>query len=77
MEKGRGETMDGTKQSYQKNIRNLGEKQNYKYLGILEAKTIKQTEMKEKVRKKKNIKRMRKLLKTMLCSRNLIKGIDT
>ena len=31
-----------------KNIRTLGEKETYKYLGILEANTIKQVEMKEK-----------------------------
>ena len=30
-------------------IRNLGEKETYKYLGILEAVTIKQVEMKEKI----------------------------
>ena len=31
-----------------KKIRTLGEKENYKYLGVFEANTIKQMEMKEK-----------------------------
>ena len=35
----------------QESNRILGEKENYKYLGILDADTIKQTEMKEKARK--------------------------
>ena len=35
-----------------KSIRTLGENENNKYKGILEVDTIKQTEMKEKVRKK-------------------------
>ena len=33
-------------------IRTLGEKENYRHLRILEPDTIKQTEMKEQVRKK-------------------------
>ena len=33
----------------QERIRMLGEKENYKYLGILEANTMKQAEMKEKI----------------------------
>ena len=37
--------------NYQR-IRKLGEKENYKHLGILEADTIKQAEMKEKFLKK-------------------------
>ena len=35
----------------QEKIRTLGKKENYKYLGILEVDTIKQAEMKEKIRK--------------------------
>ena len=35
----------------QEKIRTLGEKETYKYLGILEADTIKQVEMKEKIKK--------------------------
>ena len=52
------------------------EKETYKYLGILEGDTIKQVEMKEKI-KKEYSGRNTKLLDTKLCSRNLIKAINT
>ena len=45
-------------------------------MGILEADTIKQEEMKEKI-KKEYFRRTRKLLETKLYSRNLIKRINT
>ena len=54
----------------------FGEKETYKYLGILEADTIKQVEMKDKIRKE-YLGRIRKLLKTKHSSRNIIKGINT
>ena len=54
----------------------FGKKENYKYLGILVADIIKQVEMKGEKKKKENLWRMRKLLKTKPCSRNLIKGIN-
>ena len=57
----------------QDKFKTLGEKETYKYLGILETDTIKQVEMKEKIKKE----RTRKLLETKLFSRNLIKGINT
>ena len=57
-------------------IRTLGEKETYKYLGILEADTIKQVQMEDKIRKE-YLRRTRKLLETKLSSRNLIKGINT
>ena len=60
----------------QDKIKMLGEKETYEYLGILEADTIKQMEMKEKI-KKEYLRRTRKLLETKLSSRNLIKGIST
>ena len=60
----------------QEKIWTLGEKETYKYLGILEADTIKQVEMKEKI-KKEYLRKIRKLLDTKLCNRNLIKGINT
>ena len=60
----------------QDKIRTFGEKEAYKYLGILEADTIKQVEMKEKI-KKEYLRRTRKLPETKLSSRNLIKGINT
>ena len=57
-------------------IRTLGENETYKYLGILEADTIKRVEMKDKIQKE-YLRRTRKLLETKLSSRNLIKGINT
>ena len=48
----------------------------YKYLGILEADTIKQVEMKDRIQKE-YFRRTRKLLKTKPSNRNLIKGINT
>ena len=45
-------------------------------MGILEADTIKQVEMKNKIQKE-YLRRTRKLLETKLNSRNLIKGINT
>ena len=56
-------------------IRTLGDKETYKYLGILEADTIKQVQRKDKIRKE-YLRRTRKLLETKFSSRNLIKGIN-
>ena len=56
----------------QDKIRTLGEKETYKYLGILEADTIKQVEMKEKITRE-YLRKIRKLRETKLSSRNLIK----
>ena len=67
---------NGMEQPNQEKIRTLGEKETYKYLGILEADTIKQLEMKEKF-KKEYLRRTRKLLETKLYNRSLIKGINT
>ena len=60
----------------QDKIKTLTENKTYKYLGILEAYTIKQVEMKDKIQKE-YLRRTRKLLETKLSSRNLIKGINT
>ena len=57
-------------------IKTIAENETYNYLGILEADTIKQAEMKEKIQKDYP-RRTRKLLETKLNSRNLIKGINT
>ena len=57
-------------------IKMLAENETYKYLGILEADTIKQVQMKEKI-PKEYLRRTRKLLETKLSTRNLIKGINT
>ena len=60
----------------QDKIRTLRVKDTYKYLGILEADTIKQVVVKEKI-KKEYLRWTKKLLETKLCSRNLIRGINT
>ena len=56
----------------QDKIGTLREKETYKHLGILEADTIKQVEMKDKI-KNEYLRRTRNLLKTKLSSINLIK----
>ena len=76
MKNGKWHLTDGMELPNQDKIRTLGEKETHKYLCILEANTIKQVEMKEKI-KKEYFRRIRKLLKTKLSSRNLIKGINT
>ena len=76
MKSGKRHLTDGMELPDQDKIRTIGEKEMYKYLGILEADTIKQVEMKEK-KKKEYQRKTRKLLETKLCSRNLIKGINT
>ena len=53
-------------------IRTLGEKETNKYLGILEANTIRHTEITKRI-KKDNLRRTKKLLETKLYCRNLIK----
>ena len=58
----KGKTMEGIELSNQESIRTLGEKENYKYLEILKTDTVKQAEMKEKIRKEYP-RRMRKLPK--------------
>ena len=68
---GKRHLSDGMELPNQDKIRTLGEKETYKYLGILEADTIKQMEMKKI--QKEYLRRTRKLLETRLCCRNLIK----
>ena len=67
---------DGMKIPNQEKIRTLREKETYKYLGIFGADTIKQVEMKEKI-KKEYLGRTRKLLETKLYNWNHIKGMNT
>ena len=76
MKSGKRNLTDGMELSNQEKIRTLGEKEAYKYLEIMEADTIKQVEVKEKI-KKEYLRRTRKLLEIKLYSRNLIKGINT
>ena len=75
MKSGKRHMTKGVELPNQVVIRTLGEKETYKYLGILEADTIKQVEMKEKI-KKEYLRRTRKLLESKLYCRNLVKGIN-
>ena len=68
--------MEGVELINQVVIRTLGEKETNKYLGILEADTIKHEEMKEKI-KKEGLRKARKLLEKKLNSRHLVKRINT
>ena len=68
------QTTDGIDLPNQDKIRMLGEKEPYRYLGILEADTIK---VEKKVKIQKEYLRSRNLLKTKLSSGNLIKEINT
>ena len=61
---------DGWEMTNKNKIRTLGEKENFKYLGIIEGDTIKKLEMKEKI-KKEYLRRTRKRLETKLSSRKL------
>ena len=76
MKSGKRHMTDGMEQPNHDRIRTLEEKETYKYLGILEADTIKQVQMKDTIRKE-YLRRTRKLLETKLSSRNLIKRINT
>ena len=76
MKSGKRHLTEGIEQPNQDKIRTLAENETYKYLGILEADTIKQVEIKNKILKE-YLRRTRKLLETKLSSRNLIKGINT
>ena len=64
---------DGIELPNKHKLRTLAENETYKYLGILEADTIKQVE----IIQKEYLRRIRKLLETKLNSRNLIKRINT
>ena len=76
MKSGKRHFTDGMELPNQDKIRTLGEKKTFKYLGISETDIIKQEEMKVKI-KKEYFRRIRKLLKTKLYSRNLITRINT
>ena len=76
MKSGKRQLINGMELPNKDKIKTLAENDTYKYLGILEAVTIKQAEMREKIQKE-YLRRTRKLLETKLNSRNLIKGIST
>ena len=76
MKSGKRHITEGMELPNQVAIRTLGEKETYKHFGIVEADTIKQVEMKDKI-KKEYLRRTRKLFETKLYSWNLIKEINT
>ena len=76
MKSGKRHLTDGMELPNHNKIRMLTENETYKYLGILEADTIKQGQMKDTIRKE-YLRRTRKLLEAKLFSRNRIKGINT
>ena len=76
MKSGKRHLTDGIELPKQDKIRTLAENETYKYIGNLEADTIKQVEMKNKIQRE-YLSKTRKLLETELSSRNLIKGINT
>ena len=76
MKSGKPHITDGIELPNHDKIRMLEENETYKYLGILEADTFKQVQMKDTIRKE-YLRRTRKLFETKLSSKNLIKGINT
>ena len=76
MKSGKRHLTDEMELPNQDKIRTLGENETYKYLVILEDHTIKQVEMKNKI-KKEYLKKIKKLIETTLSSRNLVKWINT
>ena len=73
---GKQQMTEGIKIPHQEKNRTLGEEETYEYLGIFEADTIKQVEIKEKI-KKEYLKWTRKLFDVKLYNRTLIHGINT
>ena len=65
MKSGKRHITDGMELPNQDKIRSLGENETCKYLGILEADTIEQVEMKDKIQKE-YCRRTRKLLDSQI-----------
>ena len=76
MKSGKRHLTDGMELPNQDKSRTLTAKQTYKYFRVLEADTIKQVQMKDKIQKE-YLRRTRKVLETKLSRRNFIKGINT
>ena len=76
MKSGKRHMTDGMELPNHDRIMTLEENETYKYLGVLEADTIKQVQMKDMIQKE-YLRRTRKLLETKLTSRNLLKRINT
>ena len=72
MKSGKRHLTDGIELPNHDKIRILAENETYKYLGILEADTIKQVEMKNKIQKE-YLRRTRKLLETNSTAETLSK----
>ena len=72
MKSGKRHMTDEMERPNHDKIRTLGDNETYKYLGNLEADTIKQVKMKDKIQNE-YLRTTRKLLETKLSSRNLIK----
>ena len=68
LKSGKRHLTNGIELPNQYKIRKLAENETYKYLGILEADTIKQVEMKNKIQKE-YLRRTRKILETKLLSK--------
>ena len=75
MKSGKRYMTEGMELPIHDKIRTLGENETYKKMGILEADTIKQVQMKDNIRNG-YLRRSIKLLETKLSSRNLIKGVN-
>ena len=72
MKSGKRQQTDGMELPNKYKIKTLAENETYKYM----ADTIEQVEMKDKIQKE-YLRRTRKLLRTKLSSRNLLKWINT
>ena len=75
MKSGKRQMTKGIKLLNQQKIKALGEKETYKYLGILEAETKRQVEMKGK-KLKRVPQENEKTTRDKINSRNLIKGLS-
>ena len=71
---GKRQITEGIELPNQEKKKQNTEKETYKYLGILEADAIKSGHERKNI--KEYLWRTRKFLKTKLCCRNLIKGIN-
>ena len=82
MKSGKWHMTDGMELPNHDKIRTLGENETYKYLGILKADTIKQVEMKDKIRKLKKLWNMNvtvvPIVVVALCTvtKGFLKGLE-
>ena len=76
MKRGKKVKSDGIKLPDNTVMKALGDGEGYKYLGILQADDLQKKEMKIKVLNEYK-RRVRKIVKTKLNGRNIVKGINT